>query len=328
MPHFFLKSVYIDIMPTAEHYTMDVEDFAELYKKSFSPPNTTFNAFKCALRRIETAYGVDLPSLKLEFLTDHKDLLEKLDNLGYSDATKYGTMGAVAKLIRMVDMPLKQQSEIRALLKTMREERDKKQKQQLKTTKEDENWVEYPQLLEKLDEQHENYINTDEDFMKYLLLNFFVRMTPVRLGNYRNMEIKTLKDEYTLSADLKGTTKNYLYRLEDGNYYFLFGQYKTAKFYGMRLVKIDDEKLQELLDVYFVKHPNHKFFLGKPTNVDMTRMLQKITRKLFSKNISCNLLRHIYITHFLNKNPTLLEKIELANECGHSLMTQELYKKQ
>ena len=39
------------------------------------------------------------------------------------------------------------------------------------------------------------------------------------------------------------------------------------------------------------------------------------------------MIRHIYITNFLKNNPTLKDKIKLANICNHSLIAQEFYKK-
>jgi hypothetical protein len=49
--------------------------------------------------------------------------------------------------------------------------------------------------------------------------------------------------------------------------------------------------------------------------------------KIFGKSLSVDMIRHIYITHFLKQNPKLKEKMSLADLMGHSVETQNLYQK-
>ena len=58
----------------------------------------------------------------------------------------------------------------------------------------------------------------------------------------------------------------------------------------------------------------------------LTKYLNKTFEPTGKKNISSTMLRHIYISEKLG-GPTLKEKKALADKMGHSVATQEIYKK-
>jgi hypothetical protein len=109
---------------------------------------------------------------------------------------------------------------------------------------------------------------------------------------------------------------------------FVFNTYKTAKTYGQQQVDINP-KLFSLLTRWKKMYPQQKYLLETTTgrklqNNDITRILNKI----FGKKISVNMLRHIYISDEILENmPKLTELEKKAEDMGHSVQNQILYKK-
>jgi hypothetical protein len=113
------------------------------------------------------------------------------------------------------------------------------------------------------------------------------------------------------------------------NYYekgtFHFRQYKTAKFLGLQIEKVP-LTLSALLRkwISFSDKSDYLFFdyYGKAfTSSGLTKVLNSI----FGKNISVNMLRHIYISE---KSAPLMKELEkTAEEMGHSSAQAKLYVK-
>jgi site-specific recombinase XerC len=59
------------------------------------------------------------------------------------------------------------------------------------------------------------------------------------------------------------------------------------------------------------------------TQPNLTNILKKVSQDLTEKNLSCNMLRHIYITHFLSENPTLRQKLEIAGAMGQTYIPNQ-----
>ena len=154
-------------------------------------------------------------------------------------------------------------------------------------------------------------------------------MPPARIGNY--LDCKVIRG----SADNLPSTHNYIIIKDmetDPKFYFVFNKYKTVKSLGSQMFKVENPKLIAMLYRYFKYHnKDGEYFLmsrGKElTQPNLTNILKRISQDLTDKNLSCNMLRHIYITHFLSENPTLRQKLEIAGVMGQSynVNQQELY---
>ena len=113
------------------------------------------------------------------------------------------------------------------------------------------------------------------------------------------------------------------------NYYkggkFVFNRYKTAKDYGEQVIDVKE------------KAPEFNAILSKWVKSNLTDYLlfssnqQKLTspqvtqtlNKLFGKNTSTDLLRHIYLTNKYGKLQA--EMMEDSHDMAHSSATQALY---
>jgi len=309
-----------------------LKDFCEL-EEQFYPNQSIYTkrAFSSALRRIELSYGDKLENLNLEFLSNVDLVEKKLIEKDYKLNSIISTISCLIKTLKILDAPLSITDAYLKKLNTLMSTRIENEKKQQMTEREAENWVEWNVLENKVEEEALKYIDNNNidfaTFKDFLCLSLFVLETPVRLGNYINCKVVSnhdnLNDKY-----------NYLV-INNDSYEFIFNKYKTAKTLGKIKKKVNCEILKKLLDTYFEKYNTEKqiFLISsnkKPiTQAGLMNCLKKITKKLFNKEFSVNLIRHSYISHFLNTDPSLIDKIQIAREMGqkYKITQQDLYRR-
>lgn len=317
----------------AKFYTFTRKEFVDMYKEVTPDASAqSVKTFDANLKRIEKAYGKPIEQLKLKFTIDLEELQANLKAMKYSFNTIYMTITAVGKIIGLTDAPLKMVRQFQQLSKKLRAKRKDNEISNEKTLREAAQWVDWDVIVKTLDLNHKEYMSGEiffNDFRNFLLLNLFVRQPPVRIGNFLNCHVIT-SDKLPERKDL-----NYLQVL-NGDYIFHYNKYKTSKVLGSQKVKITDTKMKELLDLYFKEYrePQSRFFIHQVANrnlelnqITFTQNLKAITQEMFKKSFSVDLLRHSYITDFYDKNPTLREKMEIANAMNQSFKysTQETY---
>ena len=114
-------------------------------------------------------------------------------------------------------------------------------------------------------------------------------------------------------------------RYEDKRLWSEDRQYKTAKDYGEQVVDVKEKapEFNAILSKWVKSNPTDYLLFSsnqqKLTSPQVTRMLNK----LFGKNTSTDLLRHIYLTNKYGKLQA--EMAEDAKDMSHSSSTQALY---
>jgi gas vesicle protein len=107
---------------------------------------------------------------------------------------------------------------------------------------------------------------------------------------------------------------------------FHFVKYKTAATYGEQTVEIP-KKLKTIITKWKKLNPYNDMLV----NTDGTQMgvvrLSQVLNKIFEKQVSTSLLRHIYISDKLKSMPTLQDMKQTADNMGHSVMMQLEYAK-
>jgi hypothetical protein len=107
---------------------------------------------------------------------------------------------------------------------------------------------------------------------------------------------------------------------------FHFVKYKTASTYGEQTVEIP-KKLKTIITKWKKLNPYNDMLV----NTDGTQMsvvrLSQVLNKIFEKQVSTSLLRHIYISDKLQNMPTLQDMKQTADDMGHSVMMQLEYAK-
>ena len=317
-------------MIQAKFYNFSEKDFTNLYKE-FSPnaSKSTIQTFETALKRIEKIYKKSIENLNLDFINNPDDIIKKFADTEYSKNTMYSTINMINKLIIMIDAPLTLKKKWGDVVKKLTQERDNAQLDNAKTRNESDNWIEYKELLDKVEKEIDTVFEMENiktnDFRNLLIFCLYCLMPPARIGNY--LDCKVIRG----NAENLPSSHNYIIiKNMDSNpsFYFVFNKFKTAKSLGTQMFKVENSKLTALLFRYFKYHnKDGEYFLmsrGKElTQPNLTNILKKVSQELTEKNLSCNMLRHIYITHFLSENPTLRQKLEIAGAMGQTYIPNQ-----
>lgn len=196
------------------------------------------------------------------------------------------------------------------------------QRKQKKTDVQQENWMsqeEVMRIYRELEKDTRHLFSkgslTNSELQRlqdYVILSVYVLIPPRRLMDYTAFKLRNVDTD----------TDNYM----KGNT-FVFNNYKTKNRYGKQEVKIP-VRLRNIIQKWAKKHNNeYLLFSEKGTALPQSRLTQKLNR-IFGKNISVNMLRHIFISEKVLDAVPALKKLEgIAEDMGHSVDTQQLYKK-
>jgi hypothetical protein len=151
-----------------------------------------------------------------------------------------------------------------------------------------------------------------QDIYDFVLLSLYTLIPPRRSQDFSEMKIRNYDPE----------VDNYF----DGKH-LVFKKYKTAKNYGTQTIK-PTPRLKNIL-LKWKEINKHDYLLssyaGHKASVSRITLL---LNRIFGKNVSTTLLRHIYISSkVLPNTPTINEREQIAASMGHSIKEQELYKK-
>ena len=194
-------------------------------------------------------------------------------------------------------------------------------KEQKKSTKETENWIPteqihdiYHGLLEKVTSMFKHSVVGDyPTIMSFWLIAVLggVTMPPRRLLDWSLMKIR--------GYDSK--TDNYI----KGNKFY-FNRYKTAEKYGLQVIDIPKE-LQSLLRKWIKMNDTDYLLFSSNKHPLSSPQINRILNKVFGKNISCDMLRHMYLTEKYKDVPALSDMEKTAQEMGHSVQMAMQYVK-
>ena len=148
------------------------------------------------------------------------------------------------------------------------------------------------------------------ELLELVLLSLYTLIPPRRSQDFCDMKIRGYNEE----------TDNYY----DGKQ-FVFHRYKTAKQYGKQTVK-PTPRLRNILNKWILLNP-HDYLLASFDGHKMSvSRMTLLLNKIFEKNVSTTMLRHIFIQEQLKDTPRLSERDQLAKDMAHSVDQQELYR--
>lgn len=185
-------------------------------------------------------------------------------------------------------------------------------KDQELTEKEAKNFLEWKVIQKYAEEILKDVGLVDMD---KLLVAFYTLLPPVRL-DYCNL---ALYDEKP--TEDKG---NYVV-INDTEAYVRINEHKTAKKYGALQNKLP-KRLVRRIRVFMELYPDQKV-LFPMSEKTLARKLARIFRRYTDKDVGVCLLRHSYISHFLEGAPGLRECDALARQMGHSATLQQYYRR-
>lgn len=244
------------------------------------------------------------------FSQNDKDILDYLKNK--TPQTKKTTLSALFVLT-------KKQSYKDVMMEVMKTVNESNKDQKM-NEKQKENWISikeiqniYDNLLVKIKLMLTNKkIMNEPTMMEFLLVSFLggiSNLAPRRSMDYCEMKIRN-------------------YDTKTDNYYkagkFYFNVYKTAKDYGMQIVDAPTD-LNVILKKWVKMNTNDYMLYSTNGNKLTSPQITRILNKIFGKNISTSMLRHIYLTNVYKDLPALNKMQQLANNMGHSISTAMEY---
>jgi hypothetical protein len=269
------------------------------------------------------------------FLKKPEEILNKLENL--KDNTKRQYLISVVSVLNTYGDKYKNlRDKYYKLLKSLTSEINKTPTTE-KTETQNKNWISWDEVLEIQNNLKESLNNlkkkniTEAQYMnllKYVILSLYTEIPPRRNLDWLKMLI-------TFNSDTADEKYNYL---DLNKKQFIFNIYKTQK-KGQVIVDIP-EKLMEIINLYLKYHPNITFKKNNISNKDNIAFLvynsglalnkvnsiTRILNKIFNKNVSSSMLRHIYLSN--KYGDVLKEQQKDAELMSHNLNTQKDYIKE
>lgn len=308
------------------------DNMLELHKAMYSEQSAnSHKSFDNGLKRIEKVYGSPLEKVELKFIVDPNDLITKMIDKSYSENTICATLSTICKVCHICDLPSKYYKIVKNFMISYKQHIQEERHKNEKTQREKEQWIPWQQIYDKVFLRVDSYLSDKKmrrtDYMYFLQLALFVLQTPRRIGNYLNLDVFITPVDVE-KLQLIGN-RNFLC-INNGEYTFVFNRYKTAKYCGSQVYKVTNPDLIKLLDRWFKDYnPNPKhLFIDRHRNelkdAAFIFGLKQVTKKLFNKEFSVDILRHSFISDLAESNPTVSEKINIAAELGQTYRPQML----
>lgn len=182
-------------------------------------------------------------------------------------------------------------------------------------------YVSFEQIKLKLNELGKNPFMDFKTHMQFLLLAFFVYITPKRadLGYIR----------FYSEMPPKTGDKNFIV-LNSRPRLFLF-KYKTSKIHNTIVEDIPDElydilkkSLKHLPRKYLFGYMDGDTFVPYKSNNAYAKFVTRTSMDLFQKPMGVSMFRHVYISEKIDFNNDPIEKRkEVAKKMGHTIRQQE-----
>lgn len=147
---------------------------------------------------------------------------------------------------------------------------------------------------------------------QYIILCCYTMIEPRRSTDYTEFVVKNPDPE----------KHNYLMQ-KNGNFYFVFNNYKTAKLYGKQEILVPD-KLADLINQWTLICNSRYLLMKQRRNMpfDNVSMCHLLYETFSGRKVSVNLLRHLYLAQFQQQDAKMSG---IAERMGHSTRMQHLY---
>ena len=316
-----------------------VQAFVENERKNPRNPKKTasektFRKYLTDINKIRKDYfGIIDKKLKVfndfEFLRDSKKVLaiikEKYSKTTTSYSTNVNSISSIlARLNNYNDIYINayRPLNVELAIKKKTEQLDSENKL---TDKEKINFLTWEKILELEDTIKTTQINPVENLVIFYL---YTQLPPRRLEYasliiaIENQFIDDGKTNYVVLDSELGLVKK-----------IILNSYKTSKTYGKYNIDNVSKKLSDsianLIEEQEYKAGEHLFMngKGKAYQGSFSGRLKDVFMQSINKPITLNILRHSFVSYHIRGNISNKKKSEYAHQMGHSLETQDLYRR-
>jgi hypothetical protein len=305
---------------------MDIAGLIKKERSSIKP--SSLKAYLISLKKLNNNKEIE----NLNYLKDDKSVFEKIDKLALSTRRAYLTAVLVVLGAYKKEEFNSVLEKYRKRLQDLNNEYNEKINSHEKTEKQSKNWVSLKQLnkvrnfykkeLEEKGIMKKETLNRRESdlLQKYLVSALYTLQPPIRL-DYGNMEVISNKKD----DDGK---KNFLLNKGRNKKTFIFNDFKNKKSMGKREIVVNS-KLNTIINIWLKHNKSKNFLLNSKNEIMNENALSKYIKKVFEptkKDITLNLLRHIYISENIDLEAMKKQK-KLADDMLHSADQQVDYAK-
>jgi integrase len=296
-----------------------IDEFEKKLIDGGTKPNT-IETYKASLMRL--LKKTDKSSINLEDIELVEIYFEQ-----YSLNTRKLLFATILKFLSVMDAKRGLREEWAFFYEGIKKEVVEIEKKNELKESEKEKFVEYEEMKQKF----KDFVNDEEEVNTglFLLANLLLLPAPTRLGNYRDMKfIKTDIDTYKDEIEKMDEKENYLLEVKLNTktiYIYRFGNYKTTDSVGDIVVKIEDPLLIKIVKLAI---ETGKFDeIVKTRQVNQTKQLTSITKRIYGVGFSVDMIRHSFITWFYKTSPTAKQKEEVLKLFGNKYTptTADLY---
>ena len=197
-------------------------------------------------------------------------------------------------------------------------------KQQKKSDKEVENWIDWQDILNIYNAKlrisnliFKKKVITPEDINilnDFIILSCYVLMPPRRLMDYAEMKVKNFDENKDNCIKGKNIISN---------------NYKTLKTYGKQTFTMPQEFASLVKKWMKINESDYLIYHKKGSETSVSNLNKQINSIFDGKKISVDMIRHSFLTNYYSgKMPTLVEMEEMSKKMAHSVTTALTYIKQ
>ena len=285
----------------------------------------TAEQYAYRLKRLYKMLGNTDELKNINFLVKDQDEILKV--LKASDIPLNSKSSIIASVLIFVKPKKRIYDKYKKMFDGLKEEIKEYYNKQNKSTRETGAWLTKEDIKNGHKKLFDKALKTEKlkDFQKMFIYNLYSRL-PARRGiDYARMLING-PDNY--EGNVVKTNKEKKFEK------FIFNKFKLSKTKGKEEFDRDFmsklPKGREILDFLdaWLQLNDTQWFLTQPyTNNNITKYVMRIFKWATDKDTSINILRHIYITNFLDGKQYLTDRDRVAKFMSHSLNTQSIYQK-
>jgi hypothetical protein len=182
-------------------------------------------------------------------------------------------------------------------------------------------WVEWPDIVAGLEKVHAD-ISSIWEYQDYVIYSLYVLNPPLRL-DYAPMKVVYSRD------DLSGCSENCL--VWDSNPCFYLQNYKTSSKYGKVFIYLSPA-LEDVIEEWLQLNPSGWLLMNYAGTEPMDEQglanrIKYVCSLGTGKELGVSMLRHSYVTYQRRGEPAYIEQSKMCSAMLHSAAMSQMYRR-